>query len=109
MRSRWREFVGPLSTRDLWATLWSSLGLGLLLFSYFLIRPIREVHGSRLGAEGINFSFILTFSTLLVVTPLWGMLVKVCSKRWLPTVLMSVMEKLRDALSHSFNYFKSQL
>ncbi len=87
--SRWQVILGPLGSRDLWATLWSALGLGLLLFSYFLIRPIREVHGSRLGAGGMNALFLYTFVSLLVVTPLWGMLVRVCSKRWLPGVLMT--------------------
>jgi len=90
-RSRWQALIGPLSPRDAWATVWSALGLGLLLFSYFLVRPIREVHGSRLTAGELNQLFIMTFVVLLVVTPLWGMLVRVCSKRWLPAVLMAVI------------------
>ena len=91
LRSRWQSMIGPLSARDVWATVWSALGLGLLLFSYFLVRPIREVHGSRLGPGELNRLFIWTFIALLVVTPLWGMLVRVCSKRWLPAVLMTVI------------------
>ena len=91
LQSRWQAFLGPLSPQDVWATLWSALGLGMLLFSYFQVRPIREVHGSRLGPAGLNQLFILTFFALLVITPFWGMLVRVCSKRWLPTVLMSVI------------------
>ena len=91
LRSRWQTLNGPLSSRDLWATLWSALGLGLMLFSYFLIRPIREVHGAKLGPDGMHVLFLLTFSALLIVTPLWGMLIRVCSKRWLPVVLMTLI------------------
>jgi AAA family ATP:ADP antiporter len=91
LRSRWQTINGPLSTRDLWATLWSSLGLGLLLFSYFLVRPIRELHGSRLGPAGLSRLFLMTFVALLVITPLWGMLVRFCSKRFLPVALMTVI------------------
>lgn len=89
--SRWPSINGPLSPRDLWATLWSSLGLGLLLFSYFLVRPIREVHGSRLGPAGLSRLFLMTFVALLIITPLWGMLVRVCSKRHLPVAVMTVI------------------
>ncbi len=91
LRSRWQTINGPLSSRDLWATLWSSLGLGLLLFSYFLVRPIREVHGNRFGAAGLSRLFLMTFVALLVITPLWGMLVRICSKRWLPVALMTAI------------------
>jgi AAA family ATP:ADP antiporter len=91
LRARWRSIAGPLTSRDLWATLWSTLGLALLLFSYFLVRPIREVHGGRLGPQGMNTLFLLTFGWLLLVTPVWGWLVQVCSRRWLPMVLMSVI------------------
>lgn len=50
LQQRWYQIVGPLSSRDLWATLWGSLGQALLLFSYFLIRPYSRVHGgSRPG------------------------------------------------------------
>ena len=91
LRSRWQAISGPLSPRDLWATLWSSLGLGLLLFSYFLVRPIREVHGSRLGPAGLSRLFLMTFVALLIVTPLWGLLVRVCSKRHLPGAVMTVI------------------
>lgn len=91
LRARWPSINGPLSSRDLWATLWSALGLGLLLFSYFLVRPIREVHGSRLGPAGLSRLFLMTFVALLIITPLWGMLVRVCSKRYLPVALMTVI------------------
>lgn len=91
LRSRWQTINGPPSPRDLWATLWSSLGLGLLLFSYFLVRPIRELHGSRPGPAGLSRLFLMTFVALLIITPLWGMLVRVCSKRYLPVALMTVI------------------
>ena len=87
--SRWLAMIGTLNRRDVVAMIWSALGLGVLLFSYFLIRPIREVHGSRLGAGHLNVLFLLTFGSMLIITPLWGMLVHACSKRWLPVVLMT--------------------
>lgn len=90
-RARWQSIAGPLTARDLWATLWGALGLALLLFSYFLIRPIREVHGARIGPEGMNTLFLMTFASLLLVTPIWGYLVQICSRRRLPMVLMSVI------------------
>lgn len=91
VRARLRAVQAPLTGRDLWSTFWGSLGLGVLLFSYFLVRPIREVQGSHFDPARLNILFICTFLSLLLITPFWGLLVRVSPRQWLPVVLFSVV------------------
>lgn len=59
----------------------------LILFSYYVLRPIREQIGSTYGIENLSLLFWSTFVVMLVAIPLYSILVgKFNRKRLVPAI-----------------------
>jgi len=74
---RWleRRLVGEISARER-TILWHGAGwFFLVLFSYYILRPIREVISSTYGIRNLSWLFTATFLTMLVAIPLYSILV----------------------------------
>ncbi len=57
------------------AAAWATLGFGLLLAGYFVIRPVRDALALDGDPRTIPLLFTATFASTLVLAPLWGGLV----------------------------------
>lgn len=74
---RWfeRRFVGDLSAHER-SILWhGATWFFLVLFSYYILRPIREVISATYGISNLSWLFTATFITMLVAIPLYSILV----------------------------------
>jgi len=59
----------------------------LVLFSYYVLRPIREQIGSTYGIENLSWLFWATFGVMLIAIPLYSMLVgKVHRNKLVPAI-----------------------
>lgn len=59
----------------------------LLLFSYYILRPIREQIGSTYGIENLSWLFWATFGVMLIAIPLYSVLVgKFDRKKLVPAI-----------------------
>lgn len=71
---------------------WPALSLAFLwfffvLFSYYLIRPVRETFGSILGSKELPYLFMATFLVMLVANPIYGFLVAKLPRRILALIV----------------------
>lgn len=59
----------------------------LLLFGYFIVRPLRESVGLSLGADQLYKLFLGSFVVMLAAVPLFGWLVARFPRRWLVPIV----------------------
>ena len=74
--SHWRErWVRLLDCRpgEERALFWSFTSFFLLLSGYYILRPVREEMGVRIGLENLQWAFTLTLVGMLVAVPLYGL------------------------------------
>lgn len=62
-----------------WATAW----FFCVLFSYLVVRPVRETMGSVVGREGLQTLMFVTLAAMLVAVPAYAWLVAKLPRRWL--------------------------
>lgn len=55
----------------------------MILFGYYVLRPIREQIGATYGIKNLSWLFTATFLTMLVAIPLYSVLVGRFHRRWL--------------------------
>jgi ATP:ADP antiporter, AAA family len=53
----------------------------LLFASYFMLRPVRETFGIAGGVDNLQWLYLGTFLSTLVVVPIWGALAKTVQRR----------------------------
>lgn len=53
----------------------------LLLFGYYLIRPVRETMGIEAGVKNLHWLFTATFVTMMLIVPLFGYLTSRFTRR----------------------------
>lgn len=70
------------------ATLLSALFFFLVLFAYYVIRPVREQLGAAAGGSAVlPWIWLMVFLVMLAATPLYGALVaKLSPRRFIPVV-----------------------
>lgn len=56
------------------ALLWSAIYFFCVLAAYYIVRPIREEMGVRLGQEGLGVMFTVVFFVMIAAVPLFGWL-----------------------------------
>lgn len=82
-----RRFVGELSAYERYV-LWHGAGwFFLVLFSYYILRPIREQISATYGIRNLSWLFSATFITMLIAIPLYSLLVgKFHRRRLVPSI-----------------------
>ena len=74
--------------RDEWPALgWAAAWFFCVLAAYYAIRPVRETFGVSVGHEELAWWWTATFITMLVMTPLYGLVVGRVPRRWLVLVV----------------------
>jgi AAA family ATP:ADP antiporter len=81
------RLVGELSQHERSTLRHGAAWFFLILFAYYVLRPVREQIGSTYGIENLSWLFWATFGTMLVAIPLYSMLVaRFHRKRLVPSV-----------------------
>jgi ATP:ADP antiporter, AAA family len=60
---------------ELAAMLWSFAYFFCVLCSYYILRPLRDEMGVTVGADGLQWLFVVVFLVMLAVVPLFGWVV----------------------------------
>ena len=60
---------------ELAAMLWSFAYFFCVLCSYYILRPLRDEMGVTVGADGLQWLFVVVFLVMLAVVPLLGWVV----------------------------------
>ncbi len=73
----WRALraVVPVQRHELAAMLWSAALFFAVLFSFYVIRPLREAMGLTGGVKALQWMFTATFVVMLLVVPLFSAVV----------------------------------
>jgi ATP:ADP antiporter, AAA family len=69
---------------------WASVSFFLLLAGYYIVRPLREEMGARLGASELPQTFTMTLLVSLAMVPLVGVVAARFPKRYFIPTLYSV-------------------
>ncbi len=81
---RWWSRIEPEERPAVaWATAW----FFLILFGYFLVRPVRETMGTIGGTRQLQGLFLVSFVAMLVAVPFYSALVARLPRRWLVRVV----------------------
>lgn len=58
-----------------------------ILFSYFIVRPVRETMGTVVGTDELQWLFLAGFLAMFVAVPLYAALVSKLPRRWIVRVV----------------------
>jgi AAA family ATP:ADP antiporter len=58
-----------------------------VLFSYFIVRPVRETMGTVVGTDELQWLFLAGFLAMFVAVPLYAALVSTVPRRWIVRVV----------------------
>ena len=70
-----QRFVGDMTDNERSILRHGAVWFFLILFGYFILRPIREQIGSAYGSETLSWLFGATFGVMLIAIPIYSMLV----------------------------------
>ncbi|TKD03843.1 MFS transporter [Polyangium fumosum] len=84
---RFVQRVVAVRPEEIGAVVWSFVYFFLLLFGYYLIRPLRDAMGIAGGEKALPWLFSATFGVMLCAVPLYGALVTRLSRRRLVPVV----------------------
>lgn len=63
----------------------------LLMFGYYLLRPVRDTMGIEAGVENLHWLFTATFITMILIVPLFGFLTSRFSRRYFICISYSIV------------------
>lgn len=69
---RWLPQIEP---QERLTVIWAFVAFFVILASYYMIRPVREVMGSRLGTGELKWLFLAVFLVMLAANPIYSSLV----------------------------------
>ena len=71
MMARLRRIV-TIETGEIPGLLWSAAYFFCVLAAYYIVRPIREEMGVRVGSDGLNVLFTVVFVVMIAAVPAFG-------------------------------------
>ena len=83
MQSNIRDVVGELNDTQYQALIHGAIWFFLILFSYYILRPIREQISTSYGIENLTWLFWAVFLTMLLAIPFYSYLVGKFDRRHL--------------------------
>jgi ATP:ADP antiporter, AAA family len=79
--------LAHVDRREIPALIWSFVFFFCVLAGYYVIRPVREEMGVRIGREWLQTLFVVVFFIMLAVVPLFGWVVSRFEKRHIVPVV----------------------
>ena len=76
-------FVGDATAYEVAVLRHGACWFFLILFGYYILRPIREQISATYGVKNLSWLFSVTFVTMLVAIPMYSVLVGKFHRRWL--------------------------
>jgi AAA family ATP:ADP antiporter len=79
--------IAHVDRREIPSLIWSFVFFFCVLAGYYVIRPVREEMGVRIGREWLQTLFVVVFFIMLAVVPLFGWVVSRFEKRHIVPVV----------------------